>query len=80
MASLAHRLDVAEIEEQRLVPLVRGLVVGHPSAGMMPVTFYDDAATALAGVEVPEECLLANAVRAAPTRIGVEPAVLLGFG
>lgn len=79
VAGLAHCLDIAEVEEQRLVALVRSLVVGHRCAGMMPVAFYDDAAAALAGVEVAEKCLLANAVRAAPARVGVELAILVGF-
>jgi hypothetical protein len=77
---LAHRLDIAEVEEQRLVALVCPLVIGHCGAGMMPVAFYDNAAAALAGVEIAEERLLADAMRAAPARIAIEAAESGGFG
>ncbi|MGN6307304.1 MAG: hypothetical protein ACTHNH_21005 [Mesorhizobium sp.] len=80
MTGLARRLDVPEIEEQRLVTLVRPLVVGDRGAGMVPVAFYDDAAATLAGVQVAEEGLLADAMGAAPSGISVKLAVLLGFG
>jgi hypothetical protein len=54
-------------------------VVRHRRAGMVSVSLYDDAAAALAGVEIAEEGLLADAVRATPAQIGVELAVLLGL-
>lgn len=80
VASLAYRLDVAEIEEQCLVALVRLLVVRNSSSPMVPVAFYDNAPAALAGVKVTKECLLPDASRSAPAEIGVELTVLLGFG
>ena len=79
VAGLAHRLDVIEVEEERLIALVRPLVVGNRCAAMMPVALYDDAAAALAGVEVTEEGLLPDAVWAAPASITVERAVLPRF-
>lgn len=80
MAGLAYRLDVAEVEESRLVALVRFPMVGHRSARVVPVSLYDDAVAALAGVEIAKEGLLPDAVRAAPAGISVELAVLLGLG
>lgn len=80
VASLADRLGVIESEEQGRVALVCLLVVCNGGSGMMPVAFNDDAAAALAGVEVAEEGLLPDAVRPAPAGISVELAVLLGLG
>lgn len=79
VAGLAHRLDIPEVEEQCLVALVRLLMVGHSGAWMVSVSLYDDAAAALAGVQVAEERLLADAMRATPARIAVEAAVGLSF-
>jgi len=50
VAAFADRFDIGEVEEQRLVALVRPLVIGDRGAAMVPVAVYDNAATALAGV------------------------------
>lgn len=76
---LAHRLDVIEIEEQCRVALMRLLMVGHRCPRVMTVAFKNDAAAALAGVDVADEGLSPDAVRPAPTRICIELPVLLGF-
>ncbi len=65
---------------QFFIALVRPLVVGHRGSGMMSVTLYDDAATALAGVEVAQEGLLPDPVCAAPAGITVEPTIGLSLG
>jgi hypothetical protein len=46
---------------------------------MVPVSLDDKAWTALAGVQVAEEGLLADEVRTGPASIGVELAVVLGL-
>lgn len=54
VAGLAHRFNVTQVEEQGEVTLMRLLVVGDSSPRVMPVAFQDDAAAALAGIEVSE--------------------------
>lgn len=80
MARLAHSLSVAPVEEQFLGSTVRNLVVhvGRPRVAALP----DDnhALASLAHVEVAEQCLLPNAVRAAPALVLVKLAVGFGFG
>ena len=60
---LADALGVLQVEEQRRVTLVRLLVVDHCCAGMVPIACDEQAAAALAGVQVPKQRLLANAMR-----------------
>lgn len=79
MASLTYSLDIAEVEEQRLVSLVCLPVVGDSGAAMMSIALYYDTAATLTGVQVAEERLLADAVMTAPARIIVEFAILLGL-
>jgi len=79
VTALAVGLDIIEVEEQCRVALVCDLVMGDRRSGMMPIALCDDAAAALAGVEVTEEGLLADTVRATPAGIAVKGAVLLGF-
>lgn len=76
---LAHRLDVIEIEEQCRVALMRLLMVGHRCPRVMTVAFKNDAAAALAGIEVADERLLSDAMGTAPALVSVEPAILLGL-
>lgn len=66
---LADGLGVGEVEEQYRVALVWRLVVHHGRARMMPVPLDDDAAAALAGVEVASQGLPADAMRAAPALV-----------
>jgi hypothetical protein len=71
VTALAVGLDIIEVEEQNRVAFMRDLVMGDGRSGMVPVALYDDAAAALAGIEIAEECLLADAVCPAPARIAV---------
>lgn len=76
---LANGLHVLDVEEQFGVAFVRLLVVGNCCTWMVSVALYDDAAAALASIKVAEERLFPDPVWAAPARIAVELAVLLGF-
>lgn len=80
VAGLADRLRVLQIEEPCLVALMRGLVIDHGGAGMVTVARDQQAAAALAGIEVANQCLLSDAVGAAPAGVTIEPAIPLGFG
>ena len=79
MAGLADRFRVLQSEEQRLVTLVRCLVVDHSGAWVVTVACDQQAVAALAGVQVADEGLLSDAVGAAPAGVTIESAILLGL-
>lgn len=74
---LADAFRVLQIEEQSLVTSVRGLVIDDGRARVVSIVRHQQAAAALAGVEVAGERLKPDAVRAVPALVAVEVLVLL---
>ena len=69
MVALADRLDVLQVEGQLRIAAVLHLMVRYGGARVIAIACDDDAPATLTGVEVAEEGLLPDTMRAAPPRV-----------